>query len=242
MSNKSVSKDINNSKKSKYDIKARDLSEEASVNADNNAMVKGIFLLILAVSGNYVAETIGCQTARSLTSNMISKHAIILMMIYFTVNFTATDSPNPYDSFKRSILIWIVYLMFSKMHAPFALACIFILMAYYVMSNYTEHYKKEYVEIIDEAKTEKEKDKLYNEFIDLESNIITWQEYALYALIITIVVGFSYYSYRKYKEHKGDFSMYKYVFGVPRCRTMQNKWREKMEEMGFMLSDSVIES
>lgn len=85
-------------------IEKRDLHEESGMNDDNNAMVKGIFLLILAVSGNYVAETIGCQTARNLTSNMLFKHAIILMMIYFTLNFTSVNNPNPMDMFKKLYL------------------------------------------------------------------------------------------------------------------------------------------
>ncbi len=39
--------------------------------------IKGIFLLILGVSGNFVAETLGCKTQKLLSENMFAKHFII---------------------------------------------------------------------------------------------------------------------------------------------------------------------
>ena len=42
------------------------------------SIIKGIFLLILAVAGNFVAETLGCKTQKLLSNNMLSKHIIIV--------------------------------------------------------------------------------------------------------------------------------------------------------------------
>ena len=40
---------------------------------DSYNPIKGIFLLILAVSGNFVAETFGCRTQQFLRENMDCK-------------------------------------------------------------------------------------------------------------------------------------------------------------------------
>ena len=37
---------------------------------DIEGLIKGIFLLILAVSGNFVAETLGCKSQKLLTENI----------------------------------------------------------------------------------------------------------------------------------------------------------------------------
>ena len=49
--------------------------------------IKGIFLLILAVAGNFVAETLGCKTQQLLSNNMLSKHIVIILILYFAVDF-----------------------------------------------------------------------------------------------------------------------------------------------------------
>jgi len=46
--------------------------------SNNWNIVVGIFLLILAVSGNFVAETISCQSQKLLYNNMLAKNVIIL--------------------------------------------------------------------------------------------------------------------------------------------------------------------
>ena len=54
---------------------------------DNN-LLKGIFLLILAIAGNYIAELFGCQTRYLLNNNIFVKHFLTLVLIYFTLGFT----------------------------------------------------------------------------------------------------------------------------------------------------------
>ena len=49
-----------------------------------NDIIKSIFLLLLAISGGYVAQTLGCKTQKLLTENMYVKHIVILLVIYFT--------------------------------------------------------------------------------------------------------------------------------------------------------------
>ena len=60
-------------------------------------VLKATLLLVLSVSGNFLAETLGCQSQKVL-GNMVVKHVLILFMIYFTIDFTQRDQDiiNPF--------------------------------------------------------------------------------------------------------------------------------------------------
>ena len=52
-------------------------------NVSNDAMesiIKALLLLVLSISGNFLAETLGCQS-QTLLDNMLAKHLLILFMI-----------------------------------------------------------------------------------------------------------------------------------------------------------------
>ena len=55
-------------------------------NININDIIKSIFLMLLAISGGYVAQTLGCKTQNLLTNNLYVKHIVIIMLIYFTSN------------------------------------------------------------------------------------------------------------------------------------------------------------
>ena len=54
------------------------------------SIVKATLLLVLSISGNFLAETLSCQSQKWL-ENMFVKHILILFMIYFTIDFTQED-------------------------------------------------------------------------------------------------------------------------------------------------------
>ena len=53
-------------------------------------IIKALFLLILSISGNFLAEMLGCQTQKFL-SNMYTKHLLLYFLIYFTLDFSSVD-------------------------------------------------------------------------------------------------------------------------------------------------------
>ena len=40
--------------------------------------------MLLALSGGFVAQTLGCKTQKLLTRHMYVKHIVIIMLVYFT--------------------------------------------------------------------------------------------------------------------------------------------------------------
>ena len=79
--------------------------------ADN--IMNGVLLLILAIAGNFIAETLGCKTQKLLTENMLAKHILILFIIYFSLGFTSESNPNPIILLRNSVSIWVLFLLFS---------------------------------------------------------------------------------------------------------------------------------
>lgn len=71
--------------------------------ADNT--IKGLFLLILAVAGNFVAETLGCKTQKLLSENMLAKHFVIILILYFAIDFTSEKLNTPFDTFKLALFL-----------------------------------------------------------------------------------------------------------------------------------------
>ena len=73
-------------------------------------IIKALFLLILSISGNFLAEMLGCQTQKFL-SNMYTKHLLLYFLISHlaSVEISLTVSPNKVlPLISKCILISIV--------------------------------------------------------------------------------------------------------------------------------------
>ena len=86
-------------------------------NVSNDAMesiIKALLLLVLSISGNFLAETLGCQS-QTLLDNMLAKHLLILFMIYFTIDFTDKQHVNPFINLAKAFVVWIIFHFFTHM-------------------------------------------------------------------------------------------------------------------------------
>lgn len=160
---------------------------------------QSLFLLFLSIAGNFVAETLSCGSQRILSNNMFIKSLIIFFMIYFTMDFSSTEVVNPIIQLRRSILLWVFLLIFTKMNIYFTGVSLLLLVMTYIMNNFVQYYSLE---------SEQNKDK-----IERISGYIH-----LFELInlLLILVGFTRYYLKQQKDHK-NFSFSKFIFGVTKC-------------------------
>ena len=160
---------------------------------------KGMFWLWLAVSGNYVSETLGLLGQKLLNYNMYVKQIVTFAILYFVTGFVDNVSHDPIKHLKLSAIIWVIFLLFTKMHlVPTIIAFILICISYFI-NDYSAYYEK-----IGEL----EKSKKYKEI----------SEVILKANIALIGVSFVVYLISKYKEYKGEFNMLKFILGNPNCK------------------------
>tara|TARA_B100000131_G_scaffold6635_1_gene6908 strand:+ start:1026 stop:1526 length:501 start_codon:yes stop_codon:yes gene_type:complete len=160
--------------------------------------IAAVFLLILAVCGNFVAETLGCQMQRLLTNNMYAKHLIIIALVYFTINFTGTKDTNPNEHLKQTMIIYALFIIYSKTNIYFSSIGFLLLISNYVLQTYITYYE-----------TIKDTENL--------ENLNKYKNITMYAFIIITLMGFTQYAIYQYSERHGNFNPITFLFGKIKC-------------------------
>lgn len=165
----------------------------------NKEYLASLFLLLLTISGNFMAETFSCQVRKLLTNNMFAKHILLIFLIYFTTNLQS-DVGNPYIKLKRSIMIWILFVLFSKMNIYFTIIVFLLFASIFIMNNFIYFYDKRNNQ--DDIK----KRKLLTKYV-IKTEI---------AMIIILITGFITYLIKQINEKK-QFSYLTFIFGQKTC-------------------------
>ena len=100
---------------------------------------KSLFLLFLSIAGNFIAETLSCGSQKVLEKNMYVKSLILFFLIYFTMDFADKSLVHPYVHMKRSLVVWVVLLMFTKMNNLFTGITLLLIISSYVVNNFIEY-------------------------------------------------------------------------------------------------------
>jgi hypothetical protein len=167
-------------------------------------VLDGVFILLLGLIGNWCGELFNCNLRRLFSTNMLAKHILLLFIIFFSVNYSNKTVEHPVDTFKKSILIYTIFIMFTKTNRLYAVLNISIISIIYTL----ELLNKFYIEN-DEKKN---------------ANIIDGIEicnYLLFRLVaLLLVIGFITYFLNKKREKK-NFSYITFFFGTVKCSKMQ---------------------
>ena len=165
-----------------------------------HAYKQSLFLMFLSIAGNFVAQTLSCGSQKVLSNNMLAKSVILFFLIYFTMDFSSTEVIDPIVQLKRSLVLWLFLLFFTKMDIYFTGVSLFLLVSTYIMNNFVQYYKEE---------EEKNKDK-----IETMTKVMTALELVI---IVLILVGFVKYFIKQRKDHK-NFSFVKFMLGIKKCK------------------------
>lgn len=172
----------------------------SSIGNQDQLYIKGLVLVFLMIAANFLGNTLGCGVQRLLTHNMYVKQLIIFVSIYFALNF-ADDSGDvdPVQHIKQSLVIWLLLLFVGKVDTWVACVVYLMLMLYFFMYNYKRYWTKKGGN---------------EERVEIVTNMLSWIEMGVLCLVIG---GFTVYLMRQMREHKRNFSMLKFVFGVEVC-------------------------
>ena len=160
---------------------------------------KSLFLLFLSIVGNFIAETLSCGSQKVLEKNMFVKSLIIFFLIYFTMDFSDKSVVHPIVHLKRSAVVWIFILMFTKMNNFYTGITLLLLILTYIVNNFIEYYQH------DETNNKEMLNRL---------NMINYILNRL--MIVMLVIGFSLYFLKQKRDHK-KFSYTKFILGVQKC-------------------------
>jgi len=167
-------------------------------------IIKSLLLLLISISGNFIAETLSCKSQYVLSKYMFVKEIIVMLTIFFTLSYINDNSVHPVDNFKYTLLIGVLFIMFTKMNLYMTIICFLLFILNYILYIYIEHYK---VHKINNREIIEKLEKGYN-FIN-------------YLNIALIIIGFiSYFNTHYNVIGKSNFKLTKFLFGVTNCKSM----------------------
>ena len=167
--------------------------------------VKGLFLLFLIVSGNFIGNTLSCQIQELFTYSMAVKELLVFLLIFFTLNVVDNEKTSPINHLKVSVKIWLLYILLTKMDLKFSILVFTLLGSIYVINQHIE-YKKRLDDIT------KEEEENYFKIMKIIEKIV----------IGLSIIGFVTYLMEKKKEYKNNFSIKKFLLGKRRCKSMDH--------------------
>ena len=164
--------------------------------------IASLFIVFFSISDNYVGEVIGCKTRKLFMNNMLFKHISLIFFIYFAVNLTNSQTEHPFVVLKKTILLWLFYIVFIRMDTIYLGICISLLVIYFVTGQYKSYLK--------------ENDKtLYDSQIDNLSKITDTIEVVIF---IPLILGFFKYYKDERKTFGKSFSFYQFILGHKKCK------------------------
>lgn len=160
-----------------------------------------VLLYYFVVLANFLPETVGCQLRKILATNMIAKHIVGLLLLYFLVILTnpTWSNKNLLYTFFISIIVYVLFLVNTRMNLPFILCNILLLIILYFLNLK----KKE--EELPEDKIKK------IEYIQLIIMIL---------LGVSYLAGFILYLIDHIKEYEDNFNLSEFIFGNLICKSM----------------------
>tara|TARA_B110000261_G_C13058247_1_gene347047 strand:- start:671 stop:1249 length:579 start_codon:yes stop_codon:yes gene_type:complete len=167
-----------------------------------NLPLHGIFLMILIVSANFLAETFPCRIQKILQTNMLAKHVFGFFTMMFFVVSALPDAPNKLiDIFKDAGTLYIIFAIMTKTHPTVFILIMFILGVIYLLYLRKNEINKNHdTNMVREI-----------EYID------TGNQFLQILTIFLIALGFLMYLGEKKAEYKNNFRYDFFLLGKPTC-------------------------
>jgi hypothetical protein len=164
---------------------------------------KGLFLLTLAISGNFIAETLSCKTQKLLLENMLAKHFISFFILFYSMSIFDDEPEDPKDTFIKTVKIYIGFILFTKMNLTFIIIVFLLLALHYILELYIDYYN------------------FNNNSNDIIKKLKKIKNYINTMVSILIIVGFSLYLKKQYNDNYKNWSTIKFIFGVKNCKSFK---------------------
>lgn len=182
-----------------------------------NGSAKSLFVLYLMISSNFLGSLFGCQVQDILTNNMLVKHLLGFLTLYFFVSIVDPSQYNPLQKLMFTVLIYLCFILSTKLDSKAWLVFITLLALVYIL----------YIV----------KDSIQDE--DAKKFIGVSQLTLVCGSIIVLILGSIYYLGEKKIEYGKDFSYTTFFIGKPVCRHKSPEINKSFIEMfGTAFSNS----
>ncbi len=170
--------------------------------------LNGIFLMIIAISGEYIAKIFPCGLQKLFERNIYCKYILVFFILFIAIIFSnekLIKNKSIFWLIGITLLLYIWLLCMTKMHVYFFISLIVILFVLYTYVKYNE---------TNENNKKEDKDNKIYDIVTLTLLIL--------AIVITLIGFLLYYGEKKY-EYKKLFSWKTFIFDNVKCNTTPPK-------------------
>ena len=103
-----------------------------------------LFVFLLIISGNFIAELLPCRIQSLLNSNMIFKHFFGFLTLIFFVVLSSNDN-NKKNIYSKSIILYILFLLLINTNYKFFTIIVVLLGITYLLNIHKIEFLDRYV-------------------------------------------------------------------------------------------------
>ncbi len=183
-----------------------------------------IFIFILIISANFLAQLFPCRFQKALNENMYIKHIFGLLTMNFFVTLTLPEFESSlYETFKSSLALYLLFVVITNVDTIIFYIVVFLLgVSYLIYLNKNVIQKK--IDTITELTNTDNNGRNVNISMEtdpiLNNQLNYYHNVSHYLNIISMVLigfGFIVYLGKKKYEYKKDFKYIEFLFGHPTC-------------------------
>lgn len=151
-----------------------------------------LFIINISILTNFIGDTLGNKIQTLFTENIILKHIIVILLIYTTI--TVVDNKiNPYNRFKKTLYIWMLYLLLTKNILRITVILVFLMITLFILEDYINYYK--------------------NTNKNLEKKLIKITNFLKYLILILLLIGHIIYINKQKNIFGSSFNLYELYLG-----------------------------
>lgn len=110
---------------------------------DLDSRITGVYFLLVVIISNHVGSTINNSLSDIIRKNYLIRMALVFVVIFFTINFTATSSDMILDHLIDSLIMFVLYLCATKSHISTFLVVCFLIIISHVINNHISYLERE---------------------------------------------------------------------------------------------------
>lgn len=171
--------------------------------------IESLFIFILIISGNFLAQLFPCRFQKDLTDIVLLKHFFgFLTLLFFVVLQTLSESFILIDAFKSSGILYILFLLLiNSHHTTFIVSMVLLTVSYLLTLKMKENNG------LSAVRNEEDK----HEIITQNDTLKYIQSQLHIFIIIIIVLGFLSYLGSKKSEYNKKFNYFTFILGRGTC-------------------------
>jgi|LakMenE01Jun11ns_1017448.scaffolds.fasta_scaffold9230093_1 hypothetical protein len=185
------------------------------MSTDYTNFINPLLLLFLTISGNFLAPLFPCQVQELFTTSIFHKHILAFFTLFFAIVLANNEINNLKLLFRKTILLYLLFILITRMDKNFFLLFLFILAAKYLLEKQIEDLSKEIPE-------------------EVLNNYNKMNKMLQYTLIIIGIIGFLIYLGEKKYEYGADFDFTTFIFGKTICKGTKLKNTSYLNSLRYL--------